>query len=103
MPLNVAFNYPAPVAKPRPVRAEVVGSITVDLRTNEMTGALLEYLCPVDANGNPVPDAAPIPDAMPKPFRVYISDAQVRQIIDIIGTELEAQGIVAAGSTSTTT
>lgn len=99
MPLNVQFNYPAPVPKPKPVKAVLDSVVTINLRTNEVAGFYREYLQPIDESGVPLPDAQPTMSPDRKPFSVFLSDVQLQQILGIVQPEAEVQGALVAGST----
>lgn len=98
MPLDVEFNYPAPIAKPRPVKAVLDGMLSINFRTNEVTAPYYEYHQPLDANGVPQLDGAPVRGTERKALRIFLSDTQLQQIFGIIGPEVAAQGSLAAGS-----
>ena len=98
MPLNVEFNYPVPVEVPRPVKAVLEGSLNVNLETNAVTASYVEYLQPVDANGAPRTTGAPTRASERKTLRIFLSNAQLQQILDIISTEAGVQGALVSGS-----
>lgn len=94
MPLAIDFTYPAPVSKPRPVKAKLDPVVIFNTQTNEVSGFYAEYL-----ENTENPSLPPVLDSTRKPFKVLLSDAQLQQILAVIIGPAQEQGVLVPGST----
>jgi hypothetical protein len=91
--MEIKFDYPAPITKPRPVGAKLFPIVQINTDAHIVAGQYQEFLENATAGEPPVLS----PDM--KPFVVTLTEEQLQQILGVIMVPAQQQGALVAGST----